>query len=375
MTVTPSAGTVPVTIYTASGELEDNQPPSMSTGCVYRNRIYAVDNTGLAVWYTKRLDQNPGIAPGWNPQLRLLFDQQVTGLAVLDDRLIIFTATGIYVYASDGPELTGDFAAGESLPNKLQTSVGCTNPRSIVSGIDGVYFESDGRLYMLLRELSVEWVGKPAKDLISANPGITSAVLVQDYNHIRWTTSTGVTIVYDYSEKQWSHFVYVGGKNIVDACMHGGVYTFVTSDGIVYKETAGYYLDDGAYISSQIETEEVSSAGPIAYHNVRRFRLDGSSLADHTLTLDAAFNGSTTWDQTVTFPSGTANVTAPGPIENASFTMGIKRKCRTVRYRITDTAPTGFDGTQLGQGFYLSSMGIEFGVNKGFGRVQASQRM
>lgn len=367
-------------IYTASGELEDIQPVGMVAGTVYRNRIYAVDGSGLAVWFTKRVDQNPGIAPGWNPANRLLFDKPVTGLAVLDDRLIIFTASGIFIYASDGPELTGDYIGGASLPNKLQTDVGCTNPRSIVSGIDGVYFQCNTDLQMLARNLTVEWVGKPVQDLLSqatetdasGNPIITSAVLVEQQNHIRFTVGGGVTLVYDYVEKNWAQFSYVGGIDIVDAIMHAGAYTFVTGQGQVYKETLGVYLDDGNYVPSQFETAEIASAGPIAYHNVRKVQFDGTSKADHTLTVDVAFNGETSWSQTVVFPSGVANATAPGPIEAVSVSMGTRRKLRTVRYRVTDTAPTVLT---TGQGPAWSTMGIEFGVNKGFGRLPARERM
>lgn len=365
----PAAGAP--ALYTQSGELEDIQPVGMQTGCVYRNRIYAVDGSGLAVWFTKRVDQNPGIAPGWNPQNRLLFDQPVTGLAVLDDRLIIFTAKGIFVYASDGPELTGDYIGGSSLPNKLQTDVGCTNPRSIVSGMDGVYFQCNSDIQMLSRKLTIEWVGKPVQDTLGSTPVVTSAVLVEQSNHIRFTLASGVTLVWDYVESQWSTFTYLNGTPIVDAIMHAGAYTFVTNTGQVYKETQGVYLDDGAYVSGQFETAEISSAGPIAYHNVRKVQFDGTSMADHALTVDVAFNGETTWSQTVNFASGVNNLTAPGPIEALSVTMGTRRKLRTVRYRVTDTAPAVLT---TGQGPAWSTMGIEFGINKGFGRLPARER-
>lgn len=358
-------------VYTASGELDDYQPPAAQTLCLYRSRIYAVCGDGKEVWFSKKFD-TPGLAAGFHPDFRLVFDEPITALAVLDDRLVLFSATGIYVYASDGPSVQGD--GGGEVPNRLQSDVGCTNPRSVVSSIDGVYFECAGDLQLLTRKLTVEWIGKPVQDLLEDNPNITSAVLVQRFNQIRFTADNGtssIVLVWDYVERQWSHFVYAGGALIADACVHGGVYTFVTAAGQVYKESESTWLDNGAWVTSRIVTAEIAAAGPLAYHAVRNFRIDGVAASAHGLSISTAFNGDTTYAQTQTWAEGIAGVTLPGPIETANCTMGTLRKSRSVRFKIEDSAPAVL-GT--GQGALWSSMGIEVGVKKGFGRLAGRQK-
>jgi hypothetical protein len=362
-------------IYTAGGELDDHQPPAFVTVALYRDRLFGIAGDRREVWFSKDYKTNPGVAPGFNPALRIVFNDTLTALAVLDERLIVFSETGIYYLAGDGPAPNGD--GGYDSPNKLQTDVGCTNARGVVSTADGVYFVNNSEIHLLTRGMEIAWVGKPMQDKLTSYPNITSAVCVTAKNQIRFTCNatdglSGVVLVFDYVEKQWSHFEYSGGVAIADACMHGGVYTFVTTSGAVYKEDSTTYLDNGSFVAPMLETAWVHAAGPLSYHSVRNFRIDGVSATPHGLAISVGFDGESTYQQgPTTWAESVSGVTSIADNVTANVSIGTRRKCRSIRFKIVETAPAML-GT--GQGAKWSSMGIEVGVKRGLGALAARQK-
>lgn len=363
-------------IYTEGGELEDQQPPSLVTLALYRERIFGVGGDRRTIWFSKHHGSNPGVAPGFNEQLRLVFNDTLTSLAVLDERLVVFSETGIYYFSGDGPAPDGS-GSDYGQANKLQTDVGCTNPRGVVSGAEGVYFVSDDEIHLLGRDLNVTWISKPVQDQLAAFPNVTSAVLVPKKNHVRFSCNNeagtaGIVLVYDVVERQWSTFIYDGGLVIADACIHDGVYTFVTTAGVIYKESDSTHLDDGSWVTAKIETAWVHAAGPLAYHSVRNFRIDGVSATAHGLAISVGFDGNLTYQQgPEAWAAGVSGVTTPGDSVTANISIGNRRKCRSIRFRVQDSAPAVL-GT--GQGAKWSSMGIEVGLKRGLGRLPVRQK-
>ena len=381
VTTAPDANSPP--LYTEGGELEDFQPPAAATCALYKGRIFIIDGGGRTVRYSKSFTANPGVAPGFHPDFRLQIDDDLTAIATMDERLFIFSETGIYYTFGDGPAPNGD--GPFETPQRMQTDVGCTNPRGICSGPDGIFFVSGSEIHLLGRKLTTTWVGKPVQDLLAAYPTITSAVLVANRNQVRFTATkadgtSSIILVFDYVEGQWSHFtVPLAAVPIADATLWAGVYTFVTTDGQVYVEDSTRWLDTNpdasveTWVPQVIETANLHAAGPLAYHAVRRFRILGTSASDHRLTISVAFDGETSFVQPKTWNEGVDRVTAVGPVELADLVIGHRRKCASIRFRIEDAAPlVGSYGT--GQGPRWSAMGIEVGVNKGFDRVAARQR-
>lgn len=399
-------------IYTSGGVLIDEQPPAFTTLHLHKNRLWGIGPDERTIWFSKSFQDDIGTAPGFSINFRLVFDQRLVALATLDDKLIVFTVTGIWYVEGDGPDRTGA-NPGLSSPQPVQTDVGCLTPRSICEGPEGVFFQAnDGGLYMLSRGLEVVWVGKPVQDQLDTYSTITSAVLVSKYNQVRFTCNgivddvvllteddeeildeedaelltetvetSGIVLVYDYVEKQWSTFVYTTtslGYPIADALMYNGVYTFVTTDGWVYQESEETYVDrDDAWITSLLETAWWHANGPLNYQSVRNFRVDGLSRSNHDLSISVAFNGATAYQQGPrTWNAGVDGVTAVGPIETAHVSIGTRRKCRSIRFKIEDATPTdpGSYPVGTGQGFILDMMGIEVGMKKGLGRLPATQR-
>lgn len=363
-------------VYTAGGELNDQAPPAQVTMFTHVDRLWVLDGSELAWWFSKRFSDNAGVAPGFNTAFRVvLMRKQVAG-ASMDDKAIFFSESGIDYMLGVGPAKDGsgnDF----STPVRVQSDVGCSNARSVVPCPDGIMFASVRGIYLLTRGLELVWIGRPVQDTLALFPDITSATLVAHRNEIRFTANNterteGVVLVYNYIEKQWSTSRYYDGVSdthgcpIADACMWNGAWTFATPGGAVYKEVLTHHFDDGdTYSDGIIETAWNSASGPIAYHAVRNFWIQGVSHSDHDLSIEIAFDSNNTYQQIREFPA-LSPVTSVGDLEEAKISVGKRRKCNSIRFKVTDSAPTtigSLPGTGKGPSF--ATMGYEVGVKKG----------
>lgn len=367
-------------LYTVGGELEDIQPPSCLTLTLFQSRMWMVAGDGRTVWFSKDPNANPGTAPGFYPTNSIQFDRDVTALCAMDDKLVVFAANTFWCVFGEGPAPNGD--GSTYTVGAVQTDVGCTNPRSVVSTPIGVVFQSARGLHLLSRKLEVAWLGRPIKDQLAAYPNITSAVLVAAKNEIRWTANNtggtaGIVLVYNYVEDQWSTFKYtlggVYGAPIADACMWNDTYTFATSTGAVYTESTSY-LDGSTWIPLTIETAWIPAGGPLAYQSVRNFAVEGTSNTNHDLTISVGFDNSASYAQTRSFAAASA-VTTAGPLQ-AQISIGTRRKCQSIRFKIQDASPTGSPAPPVGtgQGPSFDTIGIEVGLMKGFAAKPAANR-
>ena len=95
-------------------------------------------------------------------------------------------------------------------PQRIQSDVGCTNWRAIVGTPVGVWFESDGGLYVLTRKMEVQPSGKFVEDVLATYPDITSASLDMRNGVIVWTANAplsaevGGMIVYNWILDCWT---------------------------------------------------------------------------------------------------------------------------------------------------------------------------
>jgi hypothetical protein len=361
-------------LYTEGGELEDMQPPSALTLAYHQNRIWLIAGDGSTLWFSKDQTVNPGVAPGFHPSLTLPFDRALTALAPLDDKLVVFAANTFWAVLGQGPAPNGRDGSYEIVP--VQTDVGCISARSVVSTPDGIMFQSSRGIYLLTRSLELQWIGRPVTDELAAYPTISSAVLVANRNEVRFTAGSGsasIVLVYNYVERQWTTSKYtIGGVNgapIADACMWQGKWTAVTTSGIVFYETSDAWDTDASaaktWAPETIETAWVVATGPLAYQSVRKFSFEGVAKSAHSLTIDVGFDSEDTYPQTKTFAVSTLGS------ESFDISIGTRRKCRSIRFRITAAAPTGDGGT--GEGLSLAMLGIEVGLKRGFAKKPATK--
>lgn len=370
-------------VYNA-GELDDYAPPAALSIHLHRGRIFLIALDKRTVWVSKNYLDDPGVAPGFHPTEILTFDEDLTGLSSIDDKLIIFSAESIWYVTGAGAAPDGSESDYE--PIKLQVDSGCTNGRSIVAMPEGVLFQSGRGIYLLSRDLNISWKGKGIQDDIALFPFVTSAVLVDAKNQVRFTCNdqvgpnAGIVLVYDYIRGQWSRFEYTGvgvaGQGavarvpIMDACIWQGAYTFVTPSGNVYQESTSTF-DDGAFIVMDFETAEIFGQGPLSADRIRRAYILASVLGDGTYapgaTLTVYKDGGVSADQTRVW-SGAEIFT----IGNGNLGVHIKsQKAESLRLRFTSAMTSGLTN---GAGFKVSALSFEVGSKKGMEKRPATQR-
>jgi hypothetical protein len=372
-------------IYTLGGVLGDEQPPAFTTMALHKQRIWGIDGSGRQMWFSKSFLDDYGTAPGFSTTFLVQFDKPVTALASMDEKLIAFWSSGVWYFLGGDNITPNGLQTDLQGPIVVQSDVGCTNPRSVVSVPDGVMFQSDRGIYLLTRGLELVWIGRPIKDTLEAYPSVTSATLVAKSNEVRFTcnnagTTAGVELRYNYIEKQWSTVKYTDGATygcpIADATMCNGVYTWVTPSGQAYQEDTTTYLDAGStWVPMTIETAWLSATGPLSFKSVRSFQLEGVSNTNHDLTISVGFDSDTAYAQATTFAAGTP-VTTVGPLEQCEITIGTRRKCQHIRFKIQDATPTDPHtyAVTTGQGPSFDMMGIEFGAKQGFAVNPATKK-
>jgi hypothetical protein len=357
--------------YTSGGVLEDHQPVACVSQWLHRNRLWLITGDERTLVFSKSFQDDIGVAPGFPPSFRFLFNERLVGMRTLDEVLAVFSERSIWLVRGEGPAPNGD---GNDLQVvKMQSDVGCVNARSLVETPDGIMFESERGIFLLTRDLALVFVGKSVQDTLASYPDITSATLVAEKNQVRITCnnaagSSGRTLVFDYSTKQWSTFTYydtvtsTADTPIADACMHDGAWTFVTPTGTVFREDDTTCLDGGSrWATASGELAWISEGGPLGFQRIRRAFLLGDKLTDCDFTLKFAVNHKAGWQQTWTWTA--AKLTEIGDGINVGMRVGsqdgMTPRCRAFRMAWEDAAPSsGTVGT--GQGFNLSAIGLEF---------------
>jgi hypothetical protein len=383
--------------------LPNAAPPSCAFITTFANRlVIAGGDLSSSLWYSQTAIS--GAPAQFSALLQLVVDPDggpITALARMDDKLIIFKQTGIFYITGQGPDATGaqsDFGTPIQIPS---AGVGCYTSNSICLMPTGLLFQSLNGIFLLDRSLNVTYKGAPVEQytLPSArNLTITSATLVPN-QWVIFTTSSGLALVYDYYYDQWSTFT--NHPAFDSDCWIGGGNLFVwanASTGVVYKQTLGAYLDNGAAIPFSLTTSWLTfnalagvNSGMQSYARVYHALLVGQYYNAHTLQVNVAYDYDSLFSSQVVTPvfSTTASINAAtatgqstygaaspfgsdtpfgGSVSGAAqyqFRLDLLRKCQAVAFQIQD------NGSSAGQGFSLSALSLVVGVKQGANKLPA----
>jgi len=366
-------------LYTNGGKLPNIAPPSCKIATVHNNRLWLITDEENTVSYSKTHTYLEGA--GFSSFFKRKIDPEgggLTNLASLDNNLIIFKRTRIRAISGRGPNDSG----GENdLSNDflITADVGNIQVNSVVSYDGGLVFKSDKGIYLLDRSLRVSYIGAPVEAYNSLE--ITSAVLVEGVNQIRFTTSNSVCLVWDYYFNEWSVFT---NYTAVDAVVHNGIYYFMTADGTVKKEVPSPFTDDGAKITMRLKTAWLKVNSIQGFQRVYWASILGEFLSDHKIQVDIAYD----YEQVVSFsrlwnPVGVINTTVYGSGTPYGFdsTYGgsadnvyqfrgrmPRQKCESIQFTIQDIMGDTFE-----ESFSLSDLALVIGLKGGIKRLKAGK--
>lgn len=351
--------------------------PAPATNCIQlnRNRLWVVDSTSpLDIWYSKFSGVETPIA--FNSGFVKQVDPRggpVTALSSIDDKLLVFKASHIFVLIGQGPTNTNE---NNDLSDSIlvTTDCGCIDQRSIVATPVGLMFQSRKGIHLIDRSLAVQYIGSPVEAY--NNEEITSAILVANTNQVRFTLRSGRTLVYDYFVGQWGTFTNQYGK---DSTIWQATPILLRTDGSIWRETPGIYTDATLPIRLKLATSWFSFANLQGFQRVRRAQILGAWKSAHQLQVSVCtdFND-TIVQQAVVTPSTPASFGAGiyggespygGEFQLYQWRVDLARqKTQSVKFIIEDLPAVG-----AGEGMSLSSIAFEVGAKVGLAKVPKSQ--
>ena len=179
-------------VYTSGGALAADPWPSFDQAVVTSRRMFAIE--GDTLYFSKLFEAN--IAPEFNGVLTIPFGRgrKLKAIGKIDDKVIVFEKDAIHAVYGNGPDNTGSSTAGDFVVDPLQSTVGCSDPESVIEIPDGLLFYSSGsqEFHLVTRDLEVVDIGKPIQDL-SENIDVKTAVLFPKEHEVRWYVTGGPT--------------------------------------------------------------------------------------------------------------------------------------------------------------------------------------
>lgn len=378
-------------LYTTGGEVSNIAAPASSVMCIYQNRIILIPSEDtFSWWFSKQVIS--GVPVEFSNVFVESIDSFAGGITAckeMDNNLILFKQNIIYPINGQGPAPNGtnnDFSS----PIPLAVDTGCDNPQSLVLTQMGLMYQSPKGIYLLDRSLHDSYIGAPVEAFNSET--VTSAQLIQNANQIRFTTSSGTALVYDYYFKQWYTFT---NHAAVSSINTQGLFTFLSSAGLVLQETVGAYNDNGNFIPLKFVLAPLSLAGIQGFQRIYEMLILGTYKSPHQLLVKIGYdfnsffsqqdyvNATVLVDQNIYGEDALYGSSTPYGGTNTPYQWRIffsQQKCQAISISIEDVQPLGlFTNTQglvtnlsYGEGYSLSNIALRFGVKEGLYKLPAS---
>ena len=227
-------------IYTLS-ELETAITPRPAYLATYGDRFWLVNaDFRTELWFSKHI--RPGHQPEFVGEFVIDFDDEfgdITGIAQLDDKLVVFKRNAIYLVGGDGPEDNG--AGSLHSTARVGLDVGAIIGPPVVSTGEEVFFVSDRGIFSIDRSARITW-HSPVDDFF-CQPTVRTPIVVTDIvfsrtkNEVRFLYSGG-ELVYDRKHQIW--YRWTGGLSgyTLSAVVGGNQMLFKSTGALVENETS-----------------------------------------------------------------------------------------------------------------------------------------
>jgi hypothetical protein len=279
-------------LYTTGGILPSWPLPACDCFVVYKNRIWGIsseDKKNLV--YTHMLLE--GEVPQHHPFLahRIDDDGRCTGLAVMDDNLVVFKEDAVYLIRGNGPDRKG--LNPDYITTRVNTPHGCIDRRSIVSDPRGTFFRSRLGLMRLTRQMDVEYVGEKIQDILTDDITIVDAAVLPNYTERVYFLLVdnefhGSFLVYQWSNDQWAIDTIEGFEGdlapLSITWLNGVAYTIFGQDATVFAHRGAE--DPVDIYLLQLITQWFQFAGHQGFKRIRGIEIMGEYFEPHELRID-----------------------------------------------------------------------------------------
>lgn len=355
-------------LYTQGNILPNVMPPSFTSIVTYHNRVWV--SFGNTATYSKAFVSGEAVA--FTDGFDMPFEEvdTLTALATMDDNIFFSSSDRIYALQCDGPT-DANTLSDIRTPMRVATDKGIIDQRSVAVTPNGMMYQSSVGIQLMSRggQVGAEPIGSRVQDDLSLYPEITSAIVHPTGGYVSFCCRNpsvgpeydGIRLIYDYTTDRWTRDVVlrtgavVGHGLLGEVVRRGLVYGLVsrTTNIRVYQETPANHLDDGAWVTAEVQLAEVHPLGLQGNMGVRRWQLNGQRHTDHDLSWTFYRNyESTPFDSN----TETSDVIAAAPIEQFS-SVPVEQRAESMRLVLRDAAPTG-PGAVIGTGKGGSWVGI-----------------
>lgn len=352
-------------VYTQGGILDREPAPPCEQFVVHNNRVWGF--TGKTVFYSG--DYVPGENPWFSTiqQFRIDPGGEITALASLDEKLIIFKSDRIFKVTGRGCNATG---SGSDLtpPDVIISDCGCIESRSVVVVPQGVIFLSDKGLYLLTRGEELTFIGLPVDRYVTNYPTITAATMMPTVQEIRFQAidddGNGVVLVYNYRDNRWTthtNYDYLGAGGTgarADALVVNGDYYTIDQSGYPSRETDGYLDPSDTYVTSELETGWIKPTGKQGLARVQRATFLSEFVDGHNLAIEIDKDYVASSVQSAAF---TSSEIQSFPEEQVSLHIQ-NQQGEAWRFRLRDSEG---DDTSTGEGFMAKGVTLLVGAKRG----------
>jgi hypothetical protein len=361
-------------LYTTGGVLENIAAPSSSVIESFKNRIFLAGlEDGNRIEFSKIRQEDGPVE--FNDTLVINVNADggpITGLKVLDDKLIIFKRNALFFISGDGPNNLGEQDTFIE-PQKIASDVGCIDTDSITQTPIGLFFKAEKGIYLLNRSLQTQYIGAPVERF--NNLTVTSGEVIPNNNQIRFTTETGECLVYDFLVNQWVTFTNHKG---LSATVLNSDYYYLRPDGQLFKENRNSFTDNGSHIQLKFETGWISFSGLQGYKRIYNMLVLGNFKSKHRIKIQTAYDFKNAFiDEVIVNTEDFIDATAYGDYspygdpstvpygtdgEEYQYKINFrKQKCQSIKIRLYDIQNTA----ELGEGLSLSNMSFQVGAKSG----------
>jgi hypothetical protein len=345
--------------------LESLAPPAATIIAANADRLFIAGIAGdpNRIWYSKT--RNDGSVASFNDGLSFAVPPAggaITGLAFLNETLIVFKDSAVYALPGDGYDNAGN-GQNYGPARVLSVDVGALDHDSIALTPGGLVFHSRKGKYLLNRGWGVDFIGASVSDYDAES--VLSVDVVEAQHQVRWVTASRV-LVLDYLAKtqddpygQWSTWTMANG---LDGALWNHQWLLLSSTvGVQQQRTDFTGIDYGQDVATAwIKMGSLQGAG-----SVRWLEVLGELRGSCALRVQLYRDYQTTAYQTVYWTPSPSVV--GGPLQ-CRIGPSVP-KCEAIKVRITvGTYSGGVFSAATTEGVKLSGLGLEVGLDRGLYR-------
>lgn len=331
-------------LYTQGGAVGNDFPSYATAITPYRGRM--VIAAGSTLWVSKYIGYKEAASFADLQTIELATQGRVTALFVIDDKLMISTASAVYMIAGDGPN---DAAQQSDYPDpaRVAADVGVVNSKAVIVGPFGALLGTSKGLYKIDRGLNVTYEGSEVETVWGNNSTILASCLSPTGNRVHFSVTdnanSAAVIVFDYALDVWSYDVITDPTSAlaakVDALVElsGSIY-YGTRTGYIGYEASAARNDWGskAYQVS-FTTPWVRVGGIAGYQRLWRATLTGYQYDLSNVTVYLGVDYSASYETARGWTSGDLS----GVTRMQLSVKPTKQKIQAARLQVIAGADTG----------------------------------